>query len=153
MTSANQGYIFGDFEICPLERETPSRLRRVCVAGADKLVVLTLRSSQPAFRLLSTSPSDVGDTAEQRAEVPKNAGTTLANSSLLRVPEPRRSLNLPSGPLAKRGRTRRAWGRPLAPGQLARRCWRMMSETHRLPVRVIHGGAYPCRHVKEIVKV
>jgi hypothetical protein len=65
MTSANHSNIFGDFDICPLEPDTPGHLRRACVVGAEKLVVQPLRSSRPPFRLLSTWPADGGE--------PKNA--------------------------------------------------------------------------------
>ena len=44
----------GDFEICPLERDIPRHMRRVCVSGADNLVVKNLSGEQPPFRLLST---------------------------------------------------------------------------------------------------
>jgi hypothetical protein len=57
MTSTNHSYIYGDFDICPTELDKPGHLRRVCVAGAEKLVVQNVRKSQPAFRLLPTWPS------------------------------------------------------------------------------------------------
>ena len=50
MTSANHSYIFGDFNICPVEADTPGRLRRVCVAGGTKFVIQPLVGSQPPFR-------------------------------------------------------------------------------------------------------
>ena len=56
MTSPEHSYIYGDFEICPLEPDTPGHLRDVCVAGAEKLVVENLRGLRPPFRLLSTWP-------------------------------------------------------------------------------------------------
>jgi hypothetical protein len=58
MTSSDHSYIYGDFDICPLESDKPGHLRRVCVAGAEKLVVQNLRSTRPPFRLLSTWPAD-----------------------------------------------------------------------------------------------
>lgn len=54
MTSQDHSYIFGDFDICPLEPDTPRRIRRVCVIGGEKLVVQPLAGSRPSFRLLST---------------------------------------------------------------------------------------------------
>lgn len=57
LTSPDHSYIYGDFEICPLEPDTPGRLRRVCVVSGEKLVVKILRGPRPAFRLLSTWPS------------------------------------------------------------------------------------------------
>ncbi len=58
MTSSDHSYIYGDFDICPLESDKPGHLRRVCVAGMEKLVVQNLRGSRPPFRLLSTWPAD-----------------------------------------------------------------------------------------------
>jgi hypothetical protein len=57
MTSPDHSYIYGDFDICPLEADRPGHLRRVCVVGAEKLVVQHLRGSRPAFRLRSTWPT------------------------------------------------------------------------------------------------
>jgi hypothetical protein len=56
MASPNHSYIYGDFEICPLEPDTPGHMRRARVAGAEKLVVKNLQDSRPPFRLLSTWP-------------------------------------------------------------------------------------------------
>jgi len=56
MTSDDHSYVFGSFEICPLEPDTPSRMRSVCVSGAENLVVQNLRKPGPPFRLLSTWP-------------------------------------------------------------------------------------------------
>jgi hypothetical protein len=56
LTSPDHSYIYGDFEICPLEPDTPGHLRHVCVAGAEKLVVENLAKLRPPFRLLSTWP-------------------------------------------------------------------------------------------------
>ena len=56
MTSPDQSDIFGDFDICPVEPDVPGQMRRVCVSGAEKLVVQSRQTSKPAFRLLSTWP-------------------------------------------------------------------------------------------------
>jgi hypothetical protein len=56
MTSPDHSYIYGDFNLCPLEPDRPGHIRRACAAGAEKLVVQNLRGSRPAFRLLSTWP-------------------------------------------------------------------------------------------------
>jgi hypothetical protein len=56
MTSEDHSYIFGDFLICPLEPDTPGRLRQVCVTAAEKLVVQPLRRAAPPFRIPSTWP-------------------------------------------------------------------------------------------------
>jgi hypothetical protein len=58
MTSTRHSFVYGDFDICPLEPDTPGHLRRVCIAGAEKLVVQSLQGSLPPFRLLSTWPAD-----------------------------------------------------------------------------------------------
>ena len=50
ITSKNHSYIFGVFEICPLEPDTPGHLRAVCVSGGENLVVQNLREARPAFR-------------------------------------------------------------------------------------------------------
>jgi len=54
MTSMDHSYIYGDFEICPTEPDTPGHMRRASLAGAEKLVVQPLRSARPPFRLRST---------------------------------------------------------------------------------------------------
>ena len=54
MTSPNHSYVYGDFDICPLERDTPGHMRRVCVIGAQKLVVQDIQAVRAPFRLLST---------------------------------------------------------------------------------------------------
>jgi hypothetical protein len=56
MTSENHSYIFGDFDICPLEPDVPGHMRSACVVGAERLVVQPLRRERPPFRLLSTWP-------------------------------------------------------------------------------------------------
>jgi hypothetical protein len=58
MTSPEHSYIYGDFDICPLEPDRPGHLRLVCVTGARKLVVQNLRAARPPFRLLSTWPPE-----------------------------------------------------------------------------------------------
>jgi hypothetical protein len=60
MASPNHSYIYGDFNICPLEPDTPGHMRRVRVVGAEKLVVQNTQGSRPPFRLLSTWPADGG---------------------------------------------------------------------------------------------
>jgi len=57
ITSPQHSYVYGDFEICPLEPDTPGHLRQVCVVGAEKLVVENLQALRPPFRLLSTWPA------------------------------------------------------------------------------------------------
>jgi hypothetical protein len=54
ITSMNHSYIYGDFDICPLEQDVPGHMRSVCVTGAENLVVQNLRRIRPPFRLLST---------------------------------------------------------------------------------------------------
>jgi hypothetical protein len=56
MTSEDHSYIFGDFDICPLEADNPGHMRGVCVSGAANLVVQNLAGTRPPFRLLSTWP-------------------------------------------------------------------------------------------------
>ena len=58
MASPNHSYIYGDFNICPLEPDTPGHMRRVRVIGAEKLVVQDIQGLRPPFRLLSTWPAD-----------------------------------------------------------------------------------------------
>jgi hypothetical protein len=57
LTLPNHSYIYGDFTICPLEADIPGHLRRVCVAGAERLVVQNLADPKRVFRLLSTWPA------------------------------------------------------------------------------------------------
>ncbi len=54
MTSPKHSYVYGDFDICPLEPDKPGQMRRVCVVGAEKLVVQDVQGLRPPFRLLST---------------------------------------------------------------------------------------------------
>ena len=60
MTSPDHAYIFGDFDICPVEPDRPGHLKYVCVAGAEKLVVQPHDTDRvrrrPAFRLAGTWP-------------------------------------------------------------------------------------------------
>ena len=56
LTSEDHSYIFGDFVVCPLEPDTPGQMRRVCITGAEKLVVEPLRRPGPSFRIESTWP-------------------------------------------------------------------------------------------------
>jgi hypothetical protein len=58
MASPNHSYIYGDFDICPLEPDTPGHMRRARVVGAERLVVQNLQASRPPFRLRSTWPDD-----------------------------------------------------------------------------------------------
>ena len=57
MTSQDHSYIYGDFDICPLEHDKPGHMRSVCIRGAEKLVVQNLRTSRPPFKLRSTWPA------------------------------------------------------------------------------------------------
>lgn len=56
MTSPDHGDVYGDFEICPLERDRPGHMRSACVAGATRLVVQDRERTRPPLRLLSTWP-------------------------------------------------------------------------------------------------
>ena len=58
MTSPDHSDVFGDFDICPVEPDTPGHLRRVCVTGARNLVVQP-RDGRPPFRLTQTPPDAV----------------------------------------------------------------------------------------------
>jgi hypothetical protein len=55
--SPDLSYIYGDFDICPLESDKPGHMRWVCVVGAEKLVVQDKPGVRPAFKLLSTWPT------------------------------------------------------------------------------------------------
>ncbi|HUF48477.1 MAG TPA: hypothetical protein VMM93_11725 [Vicinamibacterales bacterium] len=61
MTSPDHSYIYGDFDICPVEPDRPGRMRRVCVMGFERLVVQDVSGRRPPFRLLSTWPSRLED--------------------------------------------------------------------------------------------
>jgi hypothetical protein len=50
------GTVYGDFELCPLEPDTPGAMRRVRVASAEKLVVEGVNGLRPPFRVMSTWP-------------------------------------------------------------------------------------------------
>ena len=55
MTGPDHSYVYGDYDICPIEPDTPGHLRWVCVAGGEKLVVQP-HDGRPSFRLASTWP-------------------------------------------------------------------------------------------------
>jgi hypothetical protein len=57
MTSPEHSYIYGDFDICPVEPDTPGHMRRACVAGAANPVIRNLQGSRRPFRMLSTWPA------------------------------------------------------------------------------------------------
>ena len=57
MTSPDHSDIYGDYEICPLERDHPGHMRDVCITGGTRLVVQDRERSRPAIRLLSTWPA------------------------------------------------------------------------------------------------
>jgi hypothetical protein len=57
-TSPNYSVIYGDFEICPLEPDTPGAARRVRIVSAEKLVVESVNELWPPFKVLSTWPSN-----------------------------------------------------------------------------------------------
>lgn len=57
MTSDDHSYVFGDFEICPIEEDKPGQMRDARVQSATRLVIQNLRRERPPFRLLSTWPS------------------------------------------------------------------------------------------------
>lgn len=54
MTSPDHSYIFGDFEVCPVEPDRPGHIRAACLASGVNLVVQPLRDARLPFRLLST---------------------------------------------------------------------------------------------------
>jgi hypothetical protein len=54
MTSPDHSYIFGDFTICPIEPDILGHMRDVCVTAAKNLVVQSVTSARPPFRVLST---------------------------------------------------------------------------------------------------
>lgn len=54
MTSDDHSYVFGDFQICPIEEDMPGRIRHVRVQSGARLVIQNLRRERPPFRLLST---------------------------------------------------------------------------------------------------
>jgi len=61
LASPSHSYVYGDFEICPLEKDRPGHIRATCVRSAEKLVVENLQDLQPPFRLLSTWPLNKRD--------------------------------------------------------------------------------------------
>jgi hypothetical protein len=56
-TSPNYSVIYGDFEICPLEPDTPGAARSVRIASAEKLVVESVNGLWPPFKVMSTWPA------------------------------------------------------------------------------------------------
>ena len=54
MTSPDHSYIFGDFEICPIEPDLPGSMRAACVSNAKNLVVQNLSGLRPPFRVRAT---------------------------------------------------------------------------------------------------
>lgn len=50
------GNVYGDFEICPLEPDTPGQMRTVRVASAERLVVESAYGQRPSFKVMSTWP-------------------------------------------------------------------------------------------------
>jgi hypothetical protein len=56
MASPDHADIYGDYEICPLERDRPGNMRRVCVSSASRLVVQDRERSRAPIRLLFTWP-------------------------------------------------------------------------------------------------
>jgi len=54
MPSINYSYIYGDFQVCPLEPDRPGYQRSACIIGAKNLVVENLGGGRPPFRLMST---------------------------------------------------------------------------------------------------
>ena len=57
LTSADHSYVYGDFEICPIEPDTRGRLQQTCIVGAEKIVIENHAGGRPPFRLLSTWPA------------------------------------------------------------------------------------------------
>jgi len=64
LTSPDHSYIYGDFDICPLEPDRPGHMKRACVVGAEKLVVQDVQALRPPFRILATWPTDGKGNAE-----------------------------------------------------------------------------------------
>jgi hypothetical protein len=53
--SPEYSFIYGDFELCPVEPDKPAQMRRVQIVGAENLVVENAHGLlRPPFRLLST---------------------------------------------------------------------------------------------------
>lgn len=56
-TSPEYSFIYGDFELCPVEPDKPGHMRRVRMVRAENLVVENAQGlPRPPFRLLSTWP-------------------------------------------------------------------------------------------------
>ena len=60
MASPEHSDIYGDYEICPLERDRPGYMRSVCVSSASRLVVQNRDRTRPPIRLLATWPKGNG---------------------------------------------------------------------------------------------
>jgi hypothetical protein len=56
MASPEHSDVYGTYEICPLERDRPEYMRRVCVSSASSLVVQDRDRTRPPVRLLPTWP-------------------------------------------------------------------------------------------------
>jgi hypothetical protein len=84
MTSPDHSYIYGDFSICPLEPEVAGHLRRVCVTGAEKLVVRRVDGSGPTFRLVSTWPAAGAGQASANGQNDDGLDRTRANRACSR---------------------------------------------------------------------
>ena len=54
MASPEHSDIYGDYKICPLERDRPGYMRSVCVSSASSLVVQDRDRTRPPIRLLPT---------------------------------------------------------------------------------------------------
>jgi hypothetical protein len=68
-TGPDFGWIYGDFEICPVEPDVPGQARRVEVNGFEKLVVQPLKDlSRPPFRVLSTWPKTTENTPRKASK-------------------------------------------------------------------------------------
>ena len=59
MTSSRHSDIYGDYEICPLERDRLGHMRSVCVSSGSRLVVQDRERKRPPVRLLATWPKEV----------------------------------------------------------------------------------------------
>ena len=57
MASPHHSYIYGDFEICPLEPLKDGHMQDGCVTDARKLVVQNTANPSKVFRLLATWPA------------------------------------------------------------------------------------------------
>ena len=79
-TSPEYSFIYGDFQLCPVEPEKPGHMRRVRMVGAANLVVANAQGLQgPPFRLLSTWQA-IGGAA--KGDTKKTPWTPRSNSPL-----------------------------------------------------------------------